>query len=135
MTRHHDESMALAALFDCWAPRWKAVNVHPNIRDDVSGALETFGFYFYETSPFLLSRLNGIGPAFDSTVQEAAILLTGAELRGPIFLALFRRFPPQKMILAAKSGLWWAVWDYGAAPYRTSLDISTAEYIPSKKRA
>ena len=136
MTKHHDESMALAALFDCWTPTWKKINGPYGFRTDIRPALGAFGFDHTTASPFYLAR----SPSFESCrpepgPEEAACLLNITELRSPWFLGLFRRRAPSAMVLAAKSGLWWAIWDKRGSPSETLFDISTAEYIPSKNRA
>ena len=109
--KHHDESMALAALFDCWTPTWRVVDGPHWFRTDVTQALRSFGFTPLQPSTFSMTRMGknaiDIGPH-----KQTAILLTTPQLRGSAFIFTFRRDPPQYLILAAKSGLWWAVWDF-----------------------
>lgn len=131
--KHHDESMALAALFDCWTPKWRKINGPYGFKADIRPALLAFGFEPKTASPFYLVRYPSFihchpGEPFD----EGACLLTTQELRSPSFLSLFRRRQPHKIILAAKSGLWWSVWTR-ATTANVTFHISTAEYIPRGK--
>ena len=143
MTKHHDESMALAALFDCWTPIWKKIYGPYHFRTNIGPALGAFGFDCVSslTSPFMLARSNKRGGTFGVVLEgqqdEAAILCEHADLRSHEFIRVFRRLPPHHMILSAKSGLWWSVWDglYKKTAATTIFHISTAEYIPSKNRA
>ena len=112
------------------------MQAHPNIANAVELAVGAFGLRIVSKSPFLMARFTNL-TGLDHNITEAAVLLTAPDLRTRGFLSLFRRRTPQKIIFAAKSGLWWAVWDnenirIDGSP---SFHISTAEYIPSKNRA
>ena len=135
MTKHHDESMALAALFDCWTPSWRFVDGPHGFKTDVMPALRAFGFSQMTASPFTLSRLACGSQEARINAGEVALLVTAPQLRDAAFLSLFRRFRPNHIILAAKSGLWWGVWNHASQNSQTYFHISTAEYIPSKNRA
>ena len=137
--RHHqDESLALACLFDCWWPKWKAVDEPMGFSADIRPAIRAFGFVVTPGSPFGISRM--CGPSDDlskeafAAHEEHAAICTTARLRSPGFLNIFRRSYPERMILCVKSGLWWVVWDK-STPTRPHLYISTAEYLPRGKGA
>ena len=128
-----DESLALAALFDCWQPKWRQIDGPHGFLTDIKPALLAFGFNFVSGSPLSLHRMTK-----DNWLSMTAgrhdqfgMLCTYAQLRSPNFLHAFRRFPPERVILCAKSGLWWIVWDINAIS-RPRLHISTAEYLPSR---
>ena len=141
MTKHHDESMALAALFDCWRPMWRTVDGPHGFGTPANVALSSFGFDAgHPGVGFCIIKFGAkpYGLGLDSFVSggstQVAALLTVSELRSAGFIRVYRRTPPRHVILAAKSGLWWAVWDLGGktGPF---FHVSTAEYIPSKNRA
>lgn len=131
--KHADESLAIAALFDCWHPKWRTACGLTGFQGNIRQALRAFGMEHLEGTPFLLDRMT-TDDALRETVltaqfEEAAILLTPRQLYSPGFLHVFRRAVPAHMILAIKSTLWWAVWDR-TSPIDPHFHISTAEYSP-----
>lgn len=135
--RHPDESLALAALFDCWTPKWKTVRNLGGFTSNLNQALIAFGFKLTAEAPFWIGRMTTDGKLQHDIlledVEQAAILLTPRQIYSPGFLFVFRRHVPARIILAAKSGLWWSVWD--GVHERPTFDISTAEYLPRGKHA
>jgi len=133
MTRHPDEPVALAALFDCWKPKWRAVDGPFLFFHDITPALRAFGFEPSQNGMFYITRMTdaeSLAPIGETNHEEWAALCDHRQIKTPEYLRVFRRTHPAHIILAAKSGLFWTVWDK-TTPTRPQFHISTAEYIPS----
>ena len=124
----HDESAALACLFDCWQPKWRKVDGPYGFLTDIKPALKAFGFECVSGAPLRLAK-HTVGIRFDMC-EESALLCAHRDLMSNGLIGRFRRSYPSRVILCAKSGLYWVVWDK-STPTNPRFYISTAEYTPS----